>query len=173
MADRPYHHGDLRRALLDAARRRLEDGGPAALALRALAREVGVSAPSVYHHFGSLDALTLALAEEGFAELAAALEGAGDPGIGMGLAYLRFARANPGLYRLMFGEGLRRDSPEGAALQERRRAAFAPVLGHASSPEAAIRNWALVHGLAALINDGQLPPGPTDDARLLAILRAD
>ena len=48
---RPYHHGDLRRALVDAARRILENEGPSALSLRAVAREAGVSPAAPYHHF--------------------------------------------------------------------------------------------------------------------------
>ena len=128
MAKRPYHHGNLRAALLAAGRQALEANGPASLSLRGLARAAGVAAPSVYNHFASLEALTLALAEEGFSEIGAALSGAGQDPMSVGLAYLGFARCNPGLYRLMFGEGRRNDSPEGAILRARRQAAFAPLM---------------------------------------------
>lgn len=167
---RAYHHGDLRRALLDAARQALEAEGPAALGLRGIARAAGVAAPSVYHHFAGLEALTLALAEEGFGELGAALQGAGPNLLDLGLAYLAFARANPGLYRLMFGEGRRDTSPQGAALRARRVDAFAPLLDRVGSREAAIRNWAMVHGLALLVIDGQVPLGPDPEAQMRAIL---
>lgn len=171
MAERRYHHGDLRRALLTAARQTLEDNGVAALSLRGLARTIGVAAPSVYNHFARFDALTLALAEEGFAELGATLKDAGDDLLAVGLAYIRFARKNPGLYRLMFGEGRRDDSPEGATLRARRRAAFAPLQEKLGSREVAIRHWALVHGLAGLIIDGQVPLGPDPEASIREILR--
>ncbi|MFK3781393.1 TetR-like C-terminal domain-containing protein [Agrobacterium sp. NPDC089420] len=66
--------------------------------------------------------MTLALAEEGFADLAMALRAAGPDPLSLGLAYLGFARANPGLYRLMFGEGSRSDSPEDVTLRTLDRA---------------------------------------------------
>src|ERR1700712_866407 len=70
---KPYHHGDLRNALLKAAREVLEERGPSFLGLREISRRVGVSAPSAYHHFSSRDALALGLAEQGAREMAAAL----------------------------------------------------------------------------------------------------
>src|SRR5260370_17289609 len=104
-----YHHGDLRNALLKAAREVLEERGPSFLGLREISRRVGVSAPSAYHHFPSRDALAVGLAEQGAAEMAQCLAvapGAGnDALLPYGEAYVAFARANPALYRLMFGEG--------------------------------------------------------------------
>ena len=170
MAKRPYHHGNLRAALLAAGRQALEANGPASLSLRGLARAAGVAAPSVYNHFASLEALTLALAEEGFSEIGAALSGAGQDPMSVGLAYLGFARCNPGLYRLMFGEGRRNDSPEGAILRARRQAAFAPLMVLVGSRETALHHWALVHGLASLVIDGHIPLGPDPEARLREIL---
>src|SRR5689334_23769031 len=63
---RPYHHGDLRRALVDAARRLLEAEGPTALSLRAVAREAGVSPAAPYHHFKDKAELLDAVAQEGW-----------------------------------------------------------------------------------------------------------
>src|SRR5438552_17605461 len=104
-----YHHGDLRNALLKGAREVLEERGPSYLGLREVSRRVGVSAPSAYHHFPSRDALALGLAEQGAAEMAqrlAVTPGAGnDVLLPYGEAYVAFARPNPALYRLMFGEG--------------------------------------------------------------------
>ena len=105
----PYHHGNLRNALLAAARDLLEERGPSSLGLREIARRVGVSAPSAYHHFPSLDAIAVGLAEQGAAEMAQCLKvpASGDKSrlLRIGEAYVGFARANPALYRLMFGEG--------------------------------------------------------------------
>src|SRR5678816_810946 len=63
---RPYHHGDLRRALVDAARRVLEAEGPSALSLRAVAREAGVSPAAPYHHFKDKAELLDAVAQQGW-----------------------------------------------------------------------------------------------------------
>jgi AcrR family transcriptional regulator len=65
-----YHHGDLRRALLDASLALVAEGGIGALSLREVARKAGVSHNAPYHHFKDRGSLLAALAEEGFAELA-------------------------------------------------------------------------------------------------------
>jgi AcrR family transcriptional regulator len=106
---RPYHHGDLRRALVEAGRRLLEREGSAGLSLRAVAREAGVSAAAPYHHFKDRAALLYAVAHEGTVALHDAMRAAFDssePGqeriVAVGVAYVGFALANPVLYRLMF-----------------------------------------------------------------------
>ena len=106
---RPYHHGDLRRALIDAARRVLEAEGPSALSLRAVAREAGVSPAAPYHHFKDKGELMDAVAHEGWdlldAALAAAKAAASSSQAAMselGVAYVCFARQNPALYRVMY-----------------------------------------------------------------------
>src|SRR5277367_5140221 len=71
--DRPYHHGDLSRALVEAGRRILEAEGPAALSLRAVAREAGVSPAAPYHHFKDKSELLDAVAAEGWHELGDAI----------------------------------------------------------------------------------------------------
>ena len=65
-----YHHGDLKNTLVRSARAQIASGGAAALNLRALAREVGVTHPAVYRHFASKEVLLEAVAQEGFNELA-------------------------------------------------------------------------------------------------------
>ena len=96
---RAYHHGDLRNALLKAAREVLEERGPSFLGLREISRRVGVSAPSAYHHFPSRDALALGLAEQGAAEMAGCLAihpgKANDALLPYGEAYVGFVRAQP------------------------------------------------------------------------------
>src|ERR1051325_1856783 len=93
---RPYHHGDLRRALVDAARRLLETEGPAAMSLRAVAREAGVSPAAPYHHFKDKGELLGAVASEGWAMLSAAMFAASEarPGDHFGplVTYVSFAR---------------------------------------------------------------------------------
>jgi len=106
---RPYHHGDLRRALIDAASRLLEAEGPSALSLRAVAREAGVSPAAPYHHFKDKGELLEAVAHEGWdlldQALAKAKAEAPSPTAAMnalGVAYVCFARENPALYRVMY-----------------------------------------------------------------------
>jgi AcrR family transcriptional regulator len=108
-AQRPYHHGDLSRALVLAGRRVLEAEGPAALSLRAVAREAGVSPAAPYHHFKDKSELLVAVAREGWQELNAELEkaraAAPTPRAALteiGVAYVRFARDNPAIYRIMY-----------------------------------------------------------------------
>ncbi len=105
---RPYHHGDLRRALVDAARRILESEGPTALSLRAVAREAGVSPAAPYHHFKDKSELLDAVAQEGWDMLEEKMAEAKGQAVGhaqlnaLGVAYVCFARDNPALYRVMY-----------------------------------------------------------------------
>jgi Transcriptional regulator len=114
---RPYHHGDLRRALIDAARRLLETEGPSALSLRAVAREAGVSPAAPYHHFKDKSELLDAVAHEGWDMLNALMTAARqretsvrDKLTSLGVAYVRFARDNPALYRVMYDSSRDKES---------------------------------------------------------------
>lgn len=177
-----YHHGNLRAALLAQARALLDEDGPAALSLREIARRVGVAAPSAYHHFPNLDAIAVALAEEGFTELVARLEAAPANAKGqlaqVGLAYVRFAMDNPGLYRLMFGDGLKASSAENQAVQKLRERAYERVKTglRARLPEeevaiGALYLWSLVHGLALLIIDGRLDTHADSEGIIRSVLQ--
>jgi AcrR family transcriptional regulator len=169
---RPYHHGDLRAALIAEGLRLLGERDAEALSLREVARNVGVSATAVYRHFPDKEALTKALAQEGLARLAAAQHAAADAAGGgeegftaTGRAYVRFALANPALFRLIFTTP--RLSPwstpageESEAMAFLRANAAASVGRDGGSREATVRAvnaWALVHGLAMLMLDGQIP----------------
>lgn len=163
-----YHHGDLKAALLAAARQLLDDGGVPAVTLREVARRAGVTPAACYRHFADKEALLVALAVQGFGEFAdamkAAFQGASEPMADMGIAYVRFAVERPGLFRLMFGPAVadRSQSPE-----------LLEVIAHATQlfdsgmksrkdvtpgdPVAALRSWATMHGLAMLAIDNMLP----------------
>ncbi|RUM18055.1 TetR/AcrR family transcriptional regulator [Rhizobium vallis] len=177
-----YHHGNLRPTLLSVARALLEEGGPQALSLREIGRRAGVSAPAAYHYFSSLDALAAALAEQGFAELSeeidAALAGPRRHLLAGGIAYVAFARANPGLYRLMFGEGFQAYSKGNEAIGASRMRVYRQMkedLEKRLAPEkvanAALFLWSLTHGLALLTIDGQIEPGVDPDARVAEVLK--
>ncbi|MBV9653225.1 MAG: WHG domain-containing protein [Acetobacteraceae bacterium] len=176
-----YHHGDLRRGLLDAAESLLErDRGPAALSLREVARAAGVSHNAPYRHFADREALLAALAAEGFVRLTAALHAAARRshaearGLALGRAYLRFARTHPSLYLLMFGPDVRKSAyPALAAAAMEAFAALRPAAGAGRDPARRARHhavgaWALAHGLAHLIVDRQLADDfAADDYRAL------
>jgi AcrR family transcriptional regulator len=161
-AGKPYHHGDLRRALLDAALTIIERDGPTALTLRAVAREAGVSPAAPYHHFHDKNELMLAVSKDGFRRLNDAMSTAmKDHGPAeLGLAYVEFAHANPALYRVMydcarssemFPESSEHDDHDGFALVK--AAIFDASGGQISELEAeltAIAAWSSVHGLAEI-----------------------
>lgn len=167
---KPYHHGDLRDALVVEGLRLLAARDGEAVSLRAVARGVGVSATSVYRHFPDKEALMTTLALEGLAQLGAAQRAAADDAgggeagfVATGRAYVRFALANPALFRLIFASpalaphkasGML-DSEAGKLLQTNAAAAVAQDGGEAGI--LAVQSWALVHGLAMLMLDGQIP----------------
>lgn len=170
---RPYHHGDLRRALIDEALAAIERDGPSAVSLRDLARRVGVSHAAPGHHFADKTGLLTAIATEGFemlaAELWAAFERTGSF-LEVGVAYVGFAVNHRAHFEVMFRpELLRGDDPALAAARQRSREALYGPLGGvpldtgADAMRAGVAAWALVHGLATLYLDGNLPPALGDD----------
>jgi AcrR family transcriptional regulator len=171
-----YHHGALRDALIHAARDILESQGYDALTLRAAARRVGVSQAAPYNHFADKAALLGAIAAQGFNEFAAAMrqemDAAVDPQARLnatGIAYVAFATANPGLFRLMFGSSAHQASGD-PELDEARTSAYEVLRGAVHSVQLSdpghtaheehesLRSWALVHGLATMINEGTILP---------------
>ncbi len=184
-----YHHGHLREALLDACLQALDV--PAAtlthISLREMARQVGVSPNAAYRHFANKDDLLQAAAAEGFKRLATASAQAmmshADALQGFratGLAYVRFARQHPVLFRLMFAcphEQTQNADLSSAALMafEAMKASAAHVAGLAPEDPAALlvalRAWTIAHGLAHLSLDRQLDQLTTDvDALVEAVL---
>jgi AcrR family transcriptional regulator len=165
LANKPYHHGDLRNGLLSAARAILEEEGLAGLSLRAVARRAGVSHAAPYRHFPNHEALLVELAIEGFTELKDVVGAAGAAGgqledkvASIGAAYMRFVARKPAFTRLMFGPQLpNRDSfPELAVAAD----AVAHAIGKALGDEAmGLTVWAAVHGLAMLILENVIDLG--------------
>src|SRR5215213_2255929 len=102
---RPYHHGDLPRALLEAAVEAIAEVGPAAVSLRDLARRTGVSHAAPAHHFGDKAGLLTAVATDGFERLAATLGQAYQATgsfLEVGVAYVRFAISHQAQFEVMF-----------------------------------------------------------------------
>lgn len=159
-----YHHGDLRRVLLDAARAEIAARGAQAVSLASLARQAGVAQSAPYRHFADREELLAAVAAEGFAEFSAAMARAVEEGdesgaiLRMAAAYLRFGEENVELYRLMFASGLVPGAEEGSPLKDAAAASFQPLLDRVSAagrplPLAHVR-WAQLHGLVMLKADG-------------------
>jgi len=174
-----YHHGDLRRALLEEAVRTIRDDGIAALTLRAVGARLGVSRTALYRHFADKSALLRGVSEDGFNRLSEALErawteaGGGVPGFeAQGRAYVRFALDNPPHYRVMFGVWSSREQDDSALRAAGTRAfqvlvdalsalQLEGVVRRDETPNAiALYVWAAVHGVAMLAIDGRLPDGP-------------
>lgn len=173
-AGRPYHHGALREALLQAAEDILDKQGIAGLTLRAAARKAGASHAAPKNHFGDLTGLLSELAAIGFrrfsASLRAAAEAETDPerrSAARGRAYVHFAERHPGLFQVMFRSerlddtrpALREAMDDATrALAEtvedgRQDTPVEPPLAKAARMAAA---WSLVHGFAMLLLDGRL-----------------
>lgn len=196
----PYHHGDLRDALLQAAARVAARDGLQGLTLRAVAREAGVSHAAPAHHFGDVTGLISELAAIAFRRFSAALSeaaaSASSPEEAAGRragAYVGFARDNPCLFQLMFrterldhSRPALRDAAEDAFLNlakvvgiRRHETVVPDRLTMAQAADIA-RMWSMVHGFAMLYLDGRLrdildglPPGTTAEALLAAMLRPD
>jgi AcrR family transcriptional regulator len=188
-SQRPYHHGNLRSALIEAGLALLEQGEQR-LTIRAAANAVGVSHTAPYNHFPDKDALLAAIAVRGFEDLtadtdAAALAAgpdAGDRLVSAGLAYILFAAERPSLYRLMFGP--RKMTGASDEVRTAGLDAFEVLVGimeyglergdfRAVDPRAAAFSaWALVHGMAQMALDRTGPLTREDREGIAARLHA-
>ena len=154
-----FHHGDTKRAAIEAALALLTKGGREALTLRTVAERIGVNHRALYRHFASLEALKVEVAALGFGRLADALEKA-PPGQPRALvrAYATFAFAGPHLYDLMFSLPLRDwyATADGLGPAMRRViAASVKAAGGATRAEGQVfRLWGLAHGLIGLYRSG-------------------
>ncbi|MCM2332861.1 MAG: WHG domain-containing protein [Anaeromyxobacteraceae bacterium] len=193
-----YHHGDLRRALLEAALSLVASRGVEAFSLREAAREVGVSPAAAYRHFADKAALLTALAADGMGRLATAMEQAlehapGAPGTparavadlaAVGTAYVEFAVRHPAQFGVMFGpwcphEGVAAVPPE---IAPRGRDPYqilvdcldglvaTGAMPGAVREGAELAAWAAVHGLAGLTVSEALRLGPAERALALSIV---
>lgn len=160
---RTYHHGNLRRQLLDAALDEIRTDGAAGLSLRELARRAGVSHAAPAHHFGDKTGLLTAIAVEGFELLGDALRAGREHGgfLDVGLAYLQFAVDHPAHFDVMFRRDLyRADDPDLLAAEAQTSALLYGPAGEefpdADTTSVATAGWAFVHGFASLWINGNL-----------------
>ncbi len=173
MARDKYHHGDLRQALLEAAEEELKEKGVEGFTLRGCAKRAGVSHAAPAHHFKDATALLTALAALGFRrflEVQIKYKDAAPPNprdrmLASGLGYIDFAQKHTALFRLIFSS----DRPDyaDAELSHASEAAFTDMmqgvraLSGGNAPEEKVMidvaaTWAMVHGVADLINSGKL-----------------
>lgn len=177
---RPYHHGNLRAALLSAALEELQHAGPGGLSLREVARRAGVSHSAPRHHFGDKRGLLTAVAADGYRRLGDATARAADDGLPLeqvGLAYVRFALGSPGHFGVMFRPDLY-DADDDELQRERDRAAqvllaavAADLPADASADQilsGAVAAWSMTHGFATLWAAGNLLFTGASDAAQLA-----
>ncbi len=170
---RPYHHGDLRRALVDAGRRLLEVEGGASISLRAVAREAGVSPAAPYHHFRDKSELLDALAIEGWDQLAVQMRAAlaeaatgRDRLVTLGVAYVQFAKMNPAIYRVMFDCSQSHESmPEKLRDEGAYRLVCDTLVESGIDPMdevrlelAAVAIWCAAHGVAEMVGFKEFAP---------------
>lgn len=164
---RPYHHGDLRNALIAEALEVIAEEGPAALSLRDLARRLGVSHGAPAHHFPDKTALLTAIAAEGYELLAEQLEKA-DDFKAAGLAYVRFSLEHPAHVAVMYQPSLY-DPDDAAVSAARGRAAgvlydtagLMPGRGE-DARMTGLAGWCLMHGFASLWLAGNLRDAGSD-----------
>ncbi len=190
----PYHHGDLKAALLAAAEAELGEAGIEGFSLRSVAKRAGVSHAAPAHHFHDVKGLLTALAADGFRRFVATQEACmaerpADPASQMaaaGLGYVRFAQNSPALFRLIFSSN--RLDFEYRELADNARAGYDMLVrqvkdlqGGDQWEEARLHRtiatmWSLAHGLADLLASGRLKivselPQAARNEEVFAIMR--
>ena len=164
-----YHHGDLRDALVQAALREAERGGPEAINISALAKKLGVSQPAPYKHFADRETLLEAVTAEAFRHFTATLrEAVAKPSKRSKLsrfaqATLEFGLRRNGIYRLMFASRTMACAPKGSELRNAAMQTFGLLLDALEAPAVglirerhALKIWAALHGVVMLAEQGLL-----------------
>jgi AcrR family transcriptional regulator len=190
-APRRYHHGDLRRALVDQATKLVHAEGHPSLTVRAVARRAGVTNTAAHYHFHTREALLAAVATRGFEEMTAALESAMNSATDarsrlaeLGQAYVRHAQLRGRMYQLMFSaETAMRDAyPDLRAASDRMFALLVDAIRDGQETglvrggppvDAALVAWSAAHGFASLALERRLMlPGlqGRENAELAAIV---
>ena len=186
-----YHHGDLRRAILEAALELIKESGIQSLSLREIARRIGVTPAAPYHHFKDRGELLVQIGMQGYGHLLQILEqaaatagGAEDECEAEFRAYLHFAREHAAVYAVMFSAELVRHD-DGGRVKTIADRCFALVcasvarnrkLSEKMSAEAALSSWALLHGLVVLDQSNLLEESRPEQERIamqgaVAVLR--
>lgn len=183
-----YHHGDLRRQLIELATQAIRESGERGFSLRGAARAAGVDVAAAYRHFKNKEDVLKAVAANAFSDLARRMEreqSAARTSIerfhAVGRAYVSFAVDEPALFRLAFGprgSGGLAEAPRGTG--DKGRDPYEMLMDCLSEltdegrirrplPDAALPAWAAVHGLAYLAVDGNLASETVANATTVVI----
>ena len=172
---KPYHHGNLREALLEASIQLIAEIGPSAFTLREVARRAGVSHNAPYRHFTDKDSLLAAVAAQGYSELNDAMLQAANRRTDAldrlkhaGLAYIEFALRRPEHFTVMFDAPFsKQTNPEAARASERAFSTLVSLVKDSQDQrlltpdpltlQFALLAWTMVHGIAKLAITGRLP----------------
>lgn len=168
-----YHHGDLRAGLVEATRQLVEEKGPDRFSVSDACRAAGVSTAAPYRHFNDRDEMLLAVCSEGMERFydvmsdAVANHTAGtlEAIHNLGLAYLKFATSEPGVFRLSFG--IARQHKENEEIVERGQRIYGILLAQVAAYfgkteideevlDRAFPLWTMVHGLSFLLIDEKI-----------------
>lgn len=177
-----YHHGDLRRAMLDATAAEAAKVGVEALSLRALALSLGVTHAAIRHHFSDKRGLLTALATEGYEQLAEHLRPIHPDPIEAGVAYVEWMLENPGHFEVMFKPTLvNTKDPNLLVALAKVRAVLAQTASEDAAEEGqrasfsrrARGAWSIAHGYATLVVSGVFGPFDPAEARATILLLAD
>lgn len=173
----PYHHGNLKEALLQTALERIACDGIDTITLRDLTQRLGTSRSAVYRHFSSKEALILGVIEKGYEQLDYLFtpifqdktRSVDERFEAMGRAYLDFAIEHPNVYRLLFGEQYRQERERLCDYKNETQAAGlytlvgllveaqeVGIIAKGNPMVQAATVWASIHGLASLLIDGHL-----------------
>jgi AcrR family transcriptional regulator len=186
----PFHHGDLRRALLDTVVEIMGREGPAAITLREVAGRIGVTHAAPYRHFTSKEALLAGVAEEGFRlmrdQMLEAMARRGPDPLDrweeLGVSYVLFALKQPCHFRLMYSSELA-DRARHPALRDAAQASYRLLLDvvvesqkarrvrEGDPQKLALTAWAMMHGLEVLLIERQLAGAPLALAQAEAAAR--
>lgn len=187
-ADRPYHHGNLRQALIDTALAMLADDKGWQFTLREVARRAGVSHAAPYKHFPDKASLLSELALHGFERLEAETRAAINPRqrsarkavVAVAQAYFDFSERNPALYRLMFSAeagnveatllNARATSALGVLIELLQRGQQGGEFRQRPAQKQAVSCWSMLHGIAVLNIEGLLQPTKLGDDPVRAAL---
>lgn len=177
MTSNTYHHGNLKEALISAGLEILSEKGIEGLSLRKVAKKVGVSHTAPYNHFADKQALLAAISTAGHEQLHQSLstafteveDSAANIILEIAWAYLQFALADPGRFKLMFSGVLEveTDHPEFTEIVQKNVSLLEEIIVYCQSKDQltagkveviAIKLWSAVHGFTDLILENQFPP---------------
>ena len=162
----PYHHGDLKTALINATLQLVRSVGPRGFTLNEASRRAGVAKSAPYKHFRDKDALLVEVAVLGTRRMEQELRSASDLGgtsrerlLAVGLAYIAFSKRHPDFFAVMFQSGIDKSSYEELDLAVTSAFSIADELAReiessvVKARRLALAVWTMAHGFAMLLSE--------------------